>query len=162
VLIQIFRKRLLLAFSSFFFTVLTSCSPPCYQWEIQKASSCDPSYKLAKMWMVPENNYNNLELEIDRSGSDIRMYINVYSLPVSSNSDEPFSVELSVAMDDEVRIAYGELLRGGQRILLEPEITGKIISALQISQRVTISVGRYRSEITTTNFNKCFSELYCN
>lgn len=142
-----------------FLLFVASCAPICRQWQIETADVVCPNYPIAKLYLPPQDSPNSLEVEFARYGSDVRMYLNVFSVPFPYDAFEPSSVEISVIIDDEAFTSQAECLKGGQRLLVAPETANQVIDALVNCQTVSIKAGRYSTTLIDYNFADLFESV---
>lgn len=124
---------------------------------MQEVDVVCPSYRLGKLYLPPQNSYTGLELELTRCNNDVRMYINVFSIPFTWNPCAPTTIELMVDIDGDCYSYQADCLQGGQRLLVPSEAANRIIDALVACKSVRIQAGRYSSEILCANFASLFS-----
>jgi hypothetical protein len=148
-------------YCALFLFCLNACSSPrCRQWEIQEALVEDPCFYSARMTLAPESETCHLELEIDRSRTGLRLYLNVLLLQVPPCPDDPNKAALTLLLEDgESMIVFPYILAGGQRLLFSPEVTLYLIDLLLDGQSFTIQLGRQRSTIILTNFQTSYDQL---
>lgn len=150
-------KGFLLLLSLIFF--LSACAPDCRRWEIDVTDeTCLPLYNSGRMSLAT-GPCDNLELELDRGSSGLRMYINVFAMALPHSQEDDQKTNVNVEILDETWTVLAERLQGGQRLLLPPEIADIIVDALLSNQLVNISVGRYHAEILSAGFKKHYDEL---
>lgn len=142
---------------TFFLLLIASCTPSCRQWQLETACAACPNTPIAKLYLPPEASYCGLEIEFARCGSDVRMYINVFSVPFPC---EVSSVEIKVSIDDVSFTSDVEVLEGGQRLLVPIDTTNQIIEALANCQTVSIRAGRYSSTLLSCNFADLFKQAF--
>lgn len=75
------------------------------------------------------------------------MYINTRSLAFPSHPDEPDKTTITVTTADETFSVVADRLQGGQRLLVPPDATNMILGMLQNRQPLTLSAGKYHSEL---------------
>lgn len=147
-----------------FWVVLIACffscshDDPTWSYDQVIAGSCE--YDSGKLWLRPENTFRGLELELTRSLSGVRMYVNVFSLPFTKESQDSTTLQLKVSTEEESYLVDAYCLEGGQKLLLLPEGAEMIINSLFRSETVAIAVGRYESEISSNGFAEAYQRLY--
>lgn len=149
------------AFSALFlFLLATSCSSSsCPKWQIEETITCSPCYNSGKIFFPPPDEFSGLELELARGPDDVRMYINVFSIEISGEADDSNAAQVLVDFGGEAETFTANILQGGQRLLLPPEATERILSSLLDGDYITISVDRYKAEIPSENFPKLYNSL---
>lgn len=87
------------------------------------------------------------------------MYLNVHSLEIPSDPNDPSQALVAIKIGETTSKLQGELLLGGQRVMLPPWIADLVINALNEGKPVTITTGQYRSEILPENFSTVYQKL---
>jgi hypothetical protein len=152
----IFRQGCLCILALFLF----NCAGNCRKWFLEEEITACPQYNSGKLYLPAEEICRGLELEIVRSASGMRMYLNTFSLPFSPDNSNPNLSPFFITIAcDEPALFLGELLEGGQRVLLPIEVSQQIVSALLDNQSVVIKAGRYQTEIVPTSFAKLYDDL---
>jgi len=141
------------------FLFLASCSSKCQNWEVEEISSYYPCYSTVKISLSPIDECFGIELQIVRSRCDTRMYASIFGAPVYPSGCDESKVNMVVTIDDRSYPVLADRFRGGQKFLVPEEISAEIVTALTNGVAVTISVGRYTSEIVPNNFLKCYKAL---
>jgi len=98
-------------------------------------------------------------LEIVKGYSGVRMYLNIYCLSFPQELDNPFKTLVTISNDSDSYDVLADRFEGGQRLLLPPEAADNIIYRLLNNQSLTISVGRYCSEIIPEGFAKSLFKI---
>lgn len=146
-----YKKRALIAL--FFF--ITSCSTTPRQWNCENIDAHHPCFKCSRMILNSDKEFRGLQFEITRTSSGIRAYISTLSLSFPKNP----KVEVVMEVGDKTTIILAERLEGGQRLLLTPPDTDIIIQNLLQGKTLTLSIGRYSSEIVPTGFRTAHADL---
>lgn len=136
------------------FLLLSACKSPCkQQWTIEKVITNSPCFNSGKIYHSPEDTFCGLELEITRGECGLRMYINVFSLEIRTDSPMQNTASVEVVCLNQKHIFNAFLYQGGQRLLLPSQAKDLIIESLTQNETVCISVGgRYKSEINPEDF----------
>ena len=125
--------------------LLSSCSKQiCRQWEFQEVLTKRPCFNSGRIILGPDTNTSNLELELVRNQSGLRLYINLLLFQASPLRENPNLTKVDILFDDqEVWTVYPNVLEGGQRILLLlPDGTEQLMHALSEGRSFTIKIGR--------------------
>jgi hypothetical protein len=124
---------------------LSACSPP-YQrkWELQENMTLTSKFNSGRLILPPDSDCSNLELDITRSYSGTRFYVNLLSLQAPPLREDPSRTRLEIRFEDDEEpwIVYPFLFRGGQRLLFPAEVSETLIDALFQGRAFTISIGR--------------------
>lgn len=142
------------------FFLLVSCSTPCRQWHLEEFSAVCPSYPISRLYLPASVPYNGIELEITRGSDGIRMYANVFSLPLPASEVNPFQTEVKIKIGDDTYEFCADRLEGDQRLLFSQDAVSIILSALAEGKIVQISAGPYKDEITPENFFEHYQCLF--
>ena len=151
-------KRALVALS---LIALIACSKPnCRKWVLFEDRAFYSKYNSGRLILESETSMNYLELEIDRTQSGIRMYLNLFLLPARPLSDDPTLTSIQLVLeDDECLTFYPYLFEGGQRLLLPPEATDFIIKLLLEGHCFTFKVGKNELNVIPDNFQNSYDNL---
>ncbi len=103
--------------------------------------------------------YSSLSLEIVRTASGTRMYLNTYSLPLSPVSDNTNKIELTLSTENGSCPVFVDSLEGGQRLIIPSDVASDVICHLLEGKPVTLSIGRYQSTIIPDNFASVYHRL---
>lgn len=100
-----------------------------------------------------------LEIELAKGQSGLRMYLNVYSLEVPQEEPGTGSTFVEILRGNESCSFYASIFSGGQRMLLPSEGMDYIISSLLCQEPLSITVGKYHTEIKPLDFVKKYKLL---
>lgn len=89
----------------------------------------------------------------------MRMYMNVYSLPIPSDPLDPSKAIVTLTIGDNAETIQLERFEGGQRLLFPDYIAEQIITALLNQQDITISSERYQSKIIYDDFDRQYRDF---
>ncbi len=148
-----YRKGALVAL----FLLLTSCT--CPNWTLDKTITFNPCYNSGRLYFYADCCGKDLELELDRGASGLRMYINVFSLEIAPVILDPPQAELVITIEESEYKYLADILQGGQRLLLTDEARDLIIDTLQSNQIVILKAGRYKAAIQPENFSSLYYNL---
>lgn len=137
-----------------------ACTSSCRQWELETTHTGYTCYNSAVLYL-PTSSENNLEMELVRSASGTRLYINVFVLAVPY-ADDPTKTPVQIEVEELMQTVYAERFEGGQRVLLPPDATAWILESLLNNQTVKIFVGRYHAEVIPTGFADLYKQFSCN
>lgn len=141
--------------------VLSACSNvKVREWEIQTNITKSPCYNSGRLLLNPENGCPYLELEIVRSASGLKAYVNILFLKALPLLDDPERTEMVICFENaEPWVIYPYIFAGGQRLLIPSEAADCLIQTLQEGHSFTIKIGRYQTTIVSTAFTKVYKEL---
>lgn len=100
-----------------------------------------------------------MELEIDRSSSGVRMYINLSVFQASPTADNPCIAKAELVVCEEPLVFYPYLLEGGQRLLIPSDVTEKIIEHLCDECSLTLRLGRQEMTVIPDGFQQSYQRL---
>jgi hypothetical protein len=138
------KKKALCAF----FLMLSSCTTPPH-WEYQSTYTCTPAFNSGRMTLSEIDDLGQVEIELDRGTSGLRMYVNISSVPIST---EDGLIAVTTVINAQSSEEKGTILTGGQRILLGDNTRDRIIEALLNGENVHLSFLRYRACIIPDKF----------
>lgn len=149
------------AFLALCLITLIGCSTPaCRQWEMDDILTKIPCFNGGRVILSPDSDYSYLELEITRSSSGIRFYLNLLALEAPPWKEDPARTCITIAFEgQEPWTAYPYLLAGGQRLLLPGNIADVLIQALLDEHPFMIQIGRYQISVIPDNFSKVYKRL---
>lgn len=142
------QKILLFALS----IALPSCSGKSMGWTSEKIAST--SIVCSQLIFPAKNIYRNLEVSFQRDGKDIKVFLNIFSIPFES--DEEGTVEVTFSIEEGLFYFKAPLLKGNQRLLLPESAKEMLVGALNARQTVTIRAGKYSNEVTPEKFEESF------
>lgn len=157
-----FRSLFSLRRSLILLLALTSCTKKTErEWGLQTNVTACPRYNAGRIYLEPEKEYDYLEIEIIRSQTGIRFYINVLFLQAQPCVEDATKTKIEVIFEDEEEpwIVYGRILKGGQRILLPSDVTDYLIQSLLTGHSFDIHLGQYRIRAISNAFEKHYHEL---
>lgn len=144
---------------------LTACSyffaVPCRQWTSIDTLTDHSCFNSGRLYLAPENDYSHLELEIDRSTSGVRMYVNVLFLcaPPCPDDTSRAIIEVYFEGEKEPKFIYCHRLKGGQRLLLTNEDADMLIEALLAERSFAIKIGHYQFKAVPDGFAILYDNL---
>lgn len=139
---------------------LSGCNAPtCREWIFNDVITSCPSFNSGRLLLQPDNVFSYLEVEIVRSQSGIRMYINILLMEARPCEDNPQKTKLEVIFPDETLTIYADILKGGQRLLLPGEIADLLIQKLQDDECFTLQVGSKKIEVVPDRFQESYNKL---
>ncbi len=147
-----------LCLSAFF---LTACSPCRPHWIYRQVDACQPCYQVSRLHLPPEDNLNQVGIEIVHSMFELRIYLDIYCLMIPPYECQEELGAFKMIIDGEESQWVVHRLAGGQRLWLTPEASEKLISALLDESQVSIVIGRYRTDVTLNDFVEGYAKLCC-
>jgi hypothetical protein len=142
------------------FSLISCSSPICRQWDIREISADDSCFNSFRMTLSPESDACHLEVEIDGTPADIRMYINLFLLTVPPCENDPLRTSVSCLLNNgESFIIYPYILSGGQRLLLPLEVSNYLIQLLLEGETFTFQIGRQKTLVILENFQPSYENL---
>lgn len=136
---------------------LSGCNQPCEFWEYNETITSCPQYNSAIITIPPQERPNSAYAEFVRSSFGIRMHLNLLCFVVPTIDEEGTKSTFTVFISDQTFSYVGDLLEGGQRLLVPPDATELITQALLEGVPVVIKLGLFKIELMPDNFG----ELYC-
>ncbi len=142
------------------FCLIACASPTCRQWVLEDLTDIDPCFNSGRMVLYPESTICYLELELDRSRTGLRMYINILLFQAPPYPLDPNLAEVNILIEGEERMTiYPHVLNGGQRLLLPSDISAYFIKLLLADCSFKIQIGRQETEIVPTNFKNLYKKI---
>lgn len=153
----VLAQRVFFAFCASFFII--SCSTSCRNWYLQKLVTSDPRFNSGRLVLPPESENSRLRIELARSPSGIRLYINILFLQAAPLAEDPARTKVEILMDEEPYFIYPCILQGGQRLLIPDEEADRLIARLLEGKSFAIKIGRHQTEIISDLFAPTYTEL---
>jgi hypothetical protein len=141
--ISLLKRALINALFIFF---ITSCSPSTHAWQKETITSC------VIVYLPPVNHFKNLKIEIQKHAQETLIYLTIYSSPLVCDPDG--SVPMLLTINGHKALYQAPLLAGGYRALLPPDATQAVLSALESHAEMTISIGKYTTDVHYEGFEK--------
>lgn len=140
---------------------LASCSKESsHQWQFEEVRTRRPEFNGGRLVLAPDTDYSNLELEIVRSSSGIRFYVNLLLFQAFPRPLDPATTTLTIQFEEqEPWVIHPYLFEGGQRLLLPGEIADTLVEALLEGQSFTVQIGRSQVKVTPTHFSEDYKAL---
>lgn len=154
-----FLQRALLALC---LILLGACSSPsCREWGIQINTTRCPQFNSGRLFLNPESDQSYIELEIVRSSSGLRMYINILFLRAMPYPDDPTRTKVEIFFEEEEDpwLIYPYIFEGGQRLLIPKDVSDYLIQVLQQDRSFTLKIGRFETSVVSAAFSKVYLEL---
>lgn len=141
------KKR---ALFSALFILCASCSNTTENtWN---ADAISGSSEHAVLRLTGTSRFKDLEVELQRSGSETRIYLNAYGVPFKT--DENNTLPVLITIDGEEYPCQGVVLKGNQSVRIPEEMETTLYEAIHTQRPVYIQVGRYSVEIQYAGFEK--------
>ena len=156
-MIQLLLQRVVLALCMIGF--FTGCSTTCRQWNYMEMITSFPSYNSGRMSLEQESLYSYLEVELIRTRSGVRMYLNVLLMQAKPCEDNQLMTPLEIVLPDQTLTVAADLFQGGQHILIPQDITDLLVQNLLDGQFFTIKLGSKSVSIIPDNFQKSYTKL---
>ena len=119
-----------------------------------------PCYNAGRLLWHPNSDFSYLELEIARSRTGLRFYVNLLFLQAPPCEEDPERTRLEILFDNqESWVVYPYLFEGGQRLLLPGEIANVLIQTLLDERPFTVRLGRNSLDILPANFASLYETL---
>jgi len=150
------------AFIALVFLMLTSCNTKASrEWCFQANLTARPCYNGGRIFLEAEREYDYLEIEIVRSRSGIRFYLNILFLQAMPCLEDLTKAKVEVIFENEEEpwIIYSLILRGGQRLLLPTEVSNYLIQVLSEGQSFEFKVGNYHTKAIPETFEERYQAL---
>ncbi|MDP1880816.1 MAG: hypothetical protein Q8K60_07740 [Parachlamydiaceae bacterium] len=132
-------------------------------WEYNEIQTKNPSFNGGRLILCSDIFTSNLELEIFRSKSGIRMYLNILSMQAFPCSDDSQRTDVNIVFLDEENqetwVVRPIILQGGQRLLFSDSVSECLIQALLDERPFDIKIGRICLRVITDNFSEVYSQL---
>lgn len=139
---------------------LSACSTSTREWTFWDNANSHPCFNSGKIILEPESSCHHIGLEISRTTSGVRLYINAYLLPIAPLPEDYSRARLEVILEDgEVMTFYPYRLQGGQRLLLPSEAANFLIELLLEGQGFTIKAGRNEIGVIPDRFDELYQKL---
>lgn len=153
---KILKKRRRVVFILLLFLFSCRTSYPC--WEIEPYQDFG-SFYTAKVFLSSQSDADGVEVEVVRSPSGLRVYLNLKFCPVCPDNLENQTISVSYQIDEEYFSSNAYIFEGGQRLLLSEEAQNRIITALLLGVTVHIDVASYSTDIVSLNFPALYHKI---
>jgi hypothetical protein len=154
------HRRLTGAVSALFLFLLNACNTEERLWNFEDHASHYAPYSSKRLILNPESQTSHLEVELVKSHSGLRMYVNLLLFEALPLENQPKRTSLNIILDDgEEMTVYPYLLQGGQRLLLPEEISDLLINQLLCEHSFVISVGNKKTTVVFANFTELYDKL---
>ena len=163
-----FRVYIQRALCALAFFLTNSCTAPCRQWLLFTTLTQTTCFNSGRLYLSPDTNLSYLELEINRSSSGLRMYLNLllWQAPPSPENPEFSCIDLVLLEKDEneeeqqtVTTLYAYRLEGGQKLWILPDDANTLIERLLKDQSFILKIGRYQITVIADEFQTGYQEL---
>ena len=141
------------------FIILTACSKTERQWTYGQNITHSPCYNSGRMFLATDLLAPYFEMELVRSPSDLRLYLNILVLEAPPHPNDPSRTCVTIFWENDSLTVYPHLFKGGQRLLFPPDVTQFLINKLLNDQSFTISLGRRKCEVVPGNFKTGYEQL---
>ncbi len=153
---------------------ICSCSKTTVsQWQLESIITRRPCFNSGRILFAPQTDVPHIELEIVRSQSGMRFYINLILLSAKPCDNHPavdYNVNYKtddckyahvniVFANEEKWDVYPRLLAGWQRLLLADEVSEALISRLCAGDSFNIYVNDYQIAIVAEDFVQSYEAL---
>lgn len=139
---------------------LVGCSESCREWYLMDTVTAYPCFNSGCLILGPDNECSKLNLEICRSRSGVRIYLDVLLLKAPLVEDDPSRAILELLLEGEEPLTfYPYILDGSQRLLFTDEVSNYIIELLLAEQTFVIQAGRDKITVIPDNFAENYQEL---
>jgi hypothetical protein len=139
---------------------LCSCSKTTREWNFWTNGNPNACFSSGRMTLASDNTTSQMELEISRTASGTRMYLNIFLLAVAPLSEDPNKATFELIIEGQAPLRfYPYRLEGGQRLLLPQEVSDYIIELLLSNQCFTIKLGRNQLMVIPQQFEKNYQKL---
>lgn len=130
-----------------FTLLMAACSSQEGQWKHSSIKTKNPAYHSNRLVIKSSNKFRGIELEIIKSQSAFKGYLNIHSLTFTPLPNDPYKCIVSLTTNSETRHYSTDILKGQQRLLLPEEALSFIISSLRSNTTISVSTGRFQSEL---------------
>ncbi len=149
-----FRRGIIFPLLLFF---LHSCQKKEICWNYSEVLAKYPMYDTARL-VQPKAQFNNsLKAEFVSGSGGLRTYFIITSCPLLADCDQTVGVRYRI--NEEEFFTRGYLLAGGQKILLQPEDSRRIIGALLQNNCIDVAIGDYRCKLEPLDFCLAYEKL---
>lgn len=138
---------------------ITACSKAERQWGFGQNITHSPCYNSGRMFLSTDQRAPYFTMELTRTSSGIRLYLNVLVLEAPPHPNDPSRTCVTVLFEDDSLVVYPYLFKGGQRLLFPPDVTEYLINKLLNDQSFTIAVGRRKFDVIPDNFKAGYEQL---
>lgn len=145
------------------FFILVGCSKEePRQWGVEEIITKRPRFNGGKLYLPPDTDITNLEIEFLRTPSGIRFYANLMSFTAPPWKEDPTRTTMTITFENEEQepiTVHPYILQGGQRLLFPGDVADTLVQALLDERPFQIKIGRSEINVVTTNFEKSYTKL---
>lgn len=143
--------------NALFIFLLSSCAKPPHSWNRAGVSAVQPSH-CSIMYLPPENNFRNLEIELQKSDTNTLVYLTLYGSPITPESDGLVPVTITISGNPETY--RSPVLAGGHRVMLPENARSALLNALENHLEISISLYKYNTHVHYEGFDTNYPELH--
>ena len=140
------------------FIFLFGCSRPSH-WTSDQMDSSEKKFRSTKLSYLSKDSLHEIDLEFLNIEDRLKVYLNVHSVPVPPDQDDPKSALLKLNINGEMIRCQTYRFEGGQRFLLSDEVAKIVIQSLQNNKEITFILPGYRATIKAEDFSSKFDQL---
>lgn len=119
-----------------------------------------PCFNGGRILLGPDSDYSNLEVELVRTSSGIRFYIDLLLLQAPPWKEDPTRTTVTIQFEEqEPWIIHPYLFKGGQRLLISGNEADLIVQALLDGFSFNIQIGRSQISVVPNQFIECYKRL---
>jgi hypothetical protein len=140
--------------------ILANCSTACREWIFLGSLTKIPCFNSGRLLLGPESDNSRLEIEIDRTRSGIRFFVNLLFLQAPPLQDDPSRTKIKIIFEEqEPWEIYPYLFSGGQRLLIPGDDADILIQALLDGFSFSIQIGRSFIHVIPDKFIESYAKL---
>ncbi len=130
------------------------------QWQFEEVATNRLAFNGGKLSLPPDSDFSNLELELVRSASGTRFYLNLFTLRAPPLREEPNRTTVVIEFEQqEPWVVHPYLMEGGQKLLLPGEVSDYLIEALLEGIPFKIQIGRSSIQAISEGFQEGYQSL---
>lgn len=143
-----------------FFSLGGCKTPACRQWELNVIKTRTACFNGGRLLLGPDSDYSHLELELVRTSSGIRFYIDLLLLQASPWKEDTTRTTMTIQFEEqEPWIIHPYLFKGGQRLLIPADEADFLVQSLIDGFSFTIQIGRSQISVIPNQFVECYKRL---
>jgi len=139
-----------------FFLLAASCSDTSRKWEYHQNLSPIMHTNSARLVLATETGEAPFELEMIRTSSGLRIYLNILRFQAPLHLDMDNKTELTITIGNNASILYPHVLKGGQRLLLPSDFYETLIQAILDDKKIKVGMGFRSFRLCSTNFKQSY------
>jgi len=149
-----FRNKI---FNSFLLLTLSACTATNI-WQLDSIATGEKAFDSAKL-VYSDPMLSPLRFEVVGQESGIESFISLSKHRLTVSSENPNAIEAQFTIEGEKFVEMIPILEGRMRLRLPPELTGRLIEALQEGKKIDILLDGFEQTLEPERFSKLYEKV---